>query len=71
MEATNENARLETMLQFVPFTSAIDSAFWHLLTQKKLDEYGLSDEPVDIVAYFNNSEKIVYNFYGLVMLFNC
>ena len=39
-------------LQFAPFSSFLDAGFWHKLSEKKLNHYGLDD-----------SEKIVHGFY--------
>ena len=44
------------VVQFAPFSSAIDAAFWHKLTQNKLDVYHLDDKPRNLQAYFVNSK---------------
>lgn len=43
-------------LQFVPFTSTLDPGFWHVLSQKKLDEFGLKEDAVNIQGFYANSE---------------
>lgn len=43
-------------LQFLPFSSTLDSAFWHILSKKKLEEYGLKEEPISIHGSYRNSE---------------
>ena len=53
MAASPEGNKL---VQFAPFSSAIDAAFWHKLTQNKLDVYHLDDKPKKLQAYFVNSE---------------
>jgi ubiquitin-like modifier-activating enzyme ATG7 len=35
-------------LQFNPFSSSIDVAYWHAFTEKKLDVFKLSDASVEI-----------------------
>jgi ubiquitin-like modifier-activating enzyme ATG7 len=40
-------------LKFQQFSSFVDFSFWHELTKKKLDEYRLSEEPVDLVGCFS------------------
>eukprot|EP01135_Chromosphaera_perkinsii_P002803 Nk52_evm12s227 gene=Nk52_evmTU12s227 len=39
-------------LQFAPFTSSVDAAFWHSLTSRKLNIYKLSEEPQHIFGTF-------------------
>ena len=45
-----------TNLQFAPFLSTLDSGFWHALSKRKLDDYGLKDEPVPICGLYSNSK---------------
>lgn len=35
-------------IKFQPFASAVDYSFWHELTQRKLDVWRLSEEPVHV-----------------------
>lgn len=42
------------LLQFFPFSSMIDSSFWHELSRLKLDKLGLNDAPVDISVSFRS-----------------
>ncbi|XP_068224634.1 ubiquitin-like modifier-activating enzyme ATG7 isoform X2 [Palaemon carinicauda] len=44
------------ILQFAPFSSAVDAGFWHRFTQLKLDVLHLSEEPVDLVGSYANSD---------------
>jgi hypothetical protein len=49
-----------TELLFTPFQSSCDVAFWHALTEKKLDIFKLSDAPVAINgAYCVGSNEAV------------
>ncbi|XP_048589393.1 ubiquitin-like modifier-activating enzyme ATG7 [Nematostella vectensis] len=44
------------ILQFAPFSSAVDAIFWHKLKEKKLDEYYLNDEPKPLQGYYVNCD---------------
>jgi hypothetical protein len=44
----------DILLQFLPFSSVVESSFWHKLSQLNIDVYALKDEPVDIAGYFSN-----------------
>ena len=46
----------QNALQFVPFSSAVDAAFWHRLTQNKLEVYQLDDKPKPLQGYYVNSK---------------
>ena len=39
-------------LQFVPFSSAVDAAFWHVLSQRKLEVYKLDDAARPLQGYY-------------------
>lgn len=43
-------------VQFAPFSSAVDAAFWHRLTQKKLEVYQLDDKPKPLQGHYVNSK---------------
>ncbi|WAR54291.1 hypothetical protein PtB15_3B805 [Puccinia triticina] len=47
------------ILQFVPFNSSIDPAFWHSLTQLKIDILKLGDEPVPIQGWYERGRWTV------------
>ena len=47
---------VETSIQFAPFSSAVDAAFWHRLTQNKLEVYQLDDKPKRLQGYYVNSK---------------
>jgi len=42
----------DKLLQFLPFSSVVESTFWHKLSLLKIDVYALKDEPVDIQGYY-------------------
>lgn len=41
-----------TMLQFVPWQSAVDVGFWQKLAHRKLDEFGLSEAEQLIFGHY-------------------
>ena len=43
-----------SLLQFAPFTSTIESGFWHTFTKLKLEKLKLSEEDVPITGYYSN-----------------
>lgn len=47
----------ECPIQFAPFSSAVDAAFWHRLTKNKLEVYQLDDKPKPIRGYYVNSKS--------------
>ncbi|CAH3114652.1 unnamed protein product [Pocillopora meandrina] len=55
----------ESGVQFAPYSSAVDAAFWHRLTQNKLEIYQLDDKPQPLQGYYVNSDPS-----GLVCRFN-
>ncbi|KAJ7379526.1 Autophagy protein 7 [Desmophyllum pertusum] len=52
-------------VQFAPYSSAVDAAFWHRLTQNKLEVYQLDDKPKPLRGYYVNSDPA-----GLMCRFN-
>ncbi|KAK3868936.1 hypothetical protein Pcinc_025714 [Petrolisthes cinctipes] len=44
------------ILQFAPFSSAVDAGFWHHFTQLKLDVLQLSEEPVSVYGSYVNTD---------------
>ena len=44
----------DIMLQFLPFSSVVETTFWHQLTQLKMDVYALNEDSVDITGYYSN-----------------
>ena len=46
-------------LQFAPFSSALDTGFWHKLSQLKLDVYGLDDEAKYIHGFYFNGNSVL------------
>ncbi|XP_043220983.1 ubiquitin-like modifier-activating enzyme ATG7 [Amphibalanus amphitrite] len=58
-------SKMEEPLQFLPFSSAVETGFWHKLSQLKLDVLHLNEEPININGnYYNNAVQ------GLPALFN-
>lgn len=45
-----------TILQFAPFSSAVDAGFWHKFTQLKLDVIHLSKDPIPVTGNYVNSD---------------
>ena len=41
-------------MQFIPFDIVIDTAFWHLLAKRKLQEFKLSEGPFTIPGHYEN-----------------
>jgi ubiquitin-like modifier-activating enzyme ATG7 len=46
------------MLQFVPFASLVQPAFWHALADLKIDQLRLSDDAVDIAATYSVGRSV-------------
>lgn len=46
-----------TILQFVPFSSAVDAGFWHHFTQLKLDVLQLSEQAVPVAGSYTNTDS--------------
>jgi len=46
----------KTVLQFAPFSSALDAGFWHIFSQLKLDVFGLNDDMRQVAGYYCNSD---------------
>ena len=46
----------QSSVQFAPFSSAVDAAFWHRLTKNKLEVYQLDDKPKTLQGYYVNSK---------------
>ena len=44
------------LVQFAPFSSAVDVAFWHKLKENKLEVYQLDDKPKPLQANYTNSK---------------
>ena len=64
--ANEEGSKVEgKVLQFVPFSSSLDPGFWHELGKRKLEQYQLSEEPVNIHGYYSNTRVIQTPFLSL------
>ncbi|GIY99831.1 ubiquitin-like modifier-activating enzyme ATG7 [Caerostris extrusa] len=48
----------DEVLQFVPFSSAIDTGFWYQLTKKKLDIFKLDDAAVKINGFYSTNSSL-------------
>ncbi|WJZ99857.1 hypothetical protein VitviT2T_018270 [Vitis vinifera] len=40
------------VLQFAPFRSVVDEAFWHRLSSLKLNKLGIDDSPISITGFY-------------------
>ncbi|CAG8483624.1 5517_t:CDS:10 [Ambispora leptoticha] len=49
---------MTTLVQFVPFSSAVEAPFWHTLSTRKIDLYKLDDTPQNIVGYYSTGHSI-------------
>jgi len=47
------------LIQFTPFSSVVSPAFWHSLTDLKIDVLRLSNEAVPITATYNIGRSTV------------
>lgn len=56
MHSIMAEIRGNSAVQFAQFSSAVDAAFWHRLTQKKLEVYQLDDGPKPLQGYYVNSK---------------
>jgi hypothetical protein len=45
----------EDVLQFCPLVSAVEPSFWSILADRKLNDYKLSTEPIEISGYFSSA----------------
>jgi ubiquitin-like modifier-activating enzyme ATG7 len=45
-----------TSLKYIPYSSAVDTGFWHELTRRKLDIYRLDSSNIPIVGYYSNGK---------------
>ena len=43
-------------IQYAPFASSIDPGFWHVLTKKKLNEFGLDESHQKLHGFFSNGK---------------
>ncbi|CAG8494260.1 7433_t:CDS:10 [Ambispora gerdemannii] len=46
------------LVQFVPFSSAVEAPFWHTLSTRKIDLYKLDDTPQNIVGYYSTGHTL-------------
>ncbi|XP_045104855.1 ubiquitin-like modifier-activating enzyme ATG7 isoform X5 [Portunus trituberculatus] len=52
----DHSGREPTILQSVPFSSAVDAGFWHHFTQLKLDVLQLSEQAVPVMGSYTNTD---------------
>ncbi|RWS28886.1 ubiquitin-like modifier-activating enzyme ATG7 [Leptotrombidium deliense] len=60
-------------LQFYPFSSLIDTSFWHVLTERKLELYKLDTKAIKVYASFRNefpAENASYPLFGELIVYN-
>ena len=50
---------LMTIIQFAPFSSLVEPAFWHALTNIKIDVLRLSDHSIPVTASYTPGRSIV------------
>lgn len=46
-----------SQVRFAPFTTSVAVAFWTLLAKKKLTEWKLDDDKVDIWGYYEAGQR--------------
>ena len=51
-----EKMSVKSVLQFAPFSSALEAGFWHRFSQLKLDVFGLNDDVRLVAGYYCNSD---------------
>jgi hypothetical protein len=51
-----ESEKERKHLQFVSFSSFLDSGFWHKLSENKLDVYGLDESEKQIKGFYYNGK---------------
>ncbi|KAL5966105.1 Ubiquitin-like modifier-activating enzyme ATG7 [Taenia solium] len=56
--AVHQMAALSPDLCFVPFDSVVDTAFWHILSKKKLEDYRLLEGPFPMSGEFTNGTPL-------------
>ncbi|VDK34846.1 unnamed protein product [Taenia asiatica] len=54
----SQMAELSPDLCFVPFDSVVDTAFWHILSKKKLEDYRLLEGPFPMSGEFTNGTPL-------------
>lgn len=48
---------MSSSIKFVPFSSLVDTSFWHQLAEKKLNEVKLDRRPIPATATYRNGKK--------------
>ena len=56
-------------LQFAPFSSALDTGFWHRLSDMKLNEFKLDDKVKDIAGFYYNGWYHFITFLEVLFLY--
>lgn len=54
----SQMAGLSPDLCFVSFDSVVDTAFWHVLSKKKLEDYRLLEGPFPMFGEFTNGTPL-------------
>ena len=47
-------------LKFVPFSSVVDATFWHMISDKKLNELKLDERPLPIHGVYRNGKRPLF-----------
>ena len=50
--ADEQRKSIDEILQFAPFSSAVDAGFWSSLQRKKLEEYHLDESARGLGGYY-------------------
>ncbi|KAF8649445.1 hypothetical protein AX16_005792 [Volvariella volvacea WC 439] len=59
------------IVQFAPFTSLVQPSFWHELTRLKIDVLRLSDDALDITAFYGSGRSVVDRETGQEVALGC
>ena len=60
-----------TIIQFAPFSSLVEPAFWHALTNLKIDVLRLEDHAIPLTASYSPGRSIVDRETGKEIALGC
>ena len=60
-----------TIIQFTPFASLVEPAFWHALTNLKIDVLRLEDHAIPVTASYSPGRSIVDRETGKEIALGC